>query len=141
MTASVTNATPPYKTPDKMDATFKLRAEPASVRAARELTDVVLMSWALHYLSDPARLIVSELFTNAARAAPGVELYLLLDNEVRTVRLGVWDPSPAMPVMGGPDLDDESGRGLHIVAALADGHGVTLVSNPPGKVVWARLTI
>ncbi|MBC6467213.1 ATP-binding protein [Actinomadura alba] len=137
MDTSVINATSPYK----MDATFKLRAEPASVRTARELTDVVLMSWALRYLVDPAKLIVSELFTNAARAAPGEDLYLLLDNEVRTVRLGVWDSSPAMPVIEGHDLEDESGRGLHIVAALADGHGVAPVSNPRGKVVWARLTI
>jgi hypothetical protein len=125
---------------DRLDAQFRLRAVPESSRVARELTDVVLMSWALRHLMEPARLIVCELFTNALRATAEDDVFLLLKREVTSISIGVWDSSPAMPVMGACDPDDESGRGLYIVAALADDHGCYRVGRPNGKIVWARLT-
>ncbi|MPY63287.1 ATP-binding protein, partial [Streptomyces spongiae] len=38
-----------------------------------------------------------------------------------------------------PDSASESGRGLHLVAALADDWGVTPRPTAPGKTVWAEL--
>jgi anti-sigma regulatory factor (Ser/Thr protein kinase) len=125
----------------KMSAKFTLCAEPENVKMARELTEVTILSWSLRYLLENARLISSELFTNALRAARSTDLYLLLAHEVTAIRLGVWDPSPNLPVMGLCDPREESGRGLHIVATLADDHGCYRVENPPGKVVWATLNI
>jgi anti-sigma regulatory factor (Ser/Thr protein kinase) len=125
----------------KTSVRFTLCAEPENVQAARELTDVTILHWGLRPLLENARLIVSELFTNAVRAARSADLYLLLTHEHTAIRLGVWDPSPDLPVMVACDPRDESGRGLHIVAALSDDHGCHRVDDPPGKVVWAALHI
>ncbi|GAA2105765.1 ATP-binding protein [Actinomadura alba] len=118
---------------------FRLDAIPENVRVARELADVVLLGWALRHLMEPARLIVSELFTNALDATPGGDVFLLFAREAASVSIGLWDSSPAMPIAGACDPGDESGRGLHIVAALADDHGAYPVRRPNGKLVWARL--
>jgi hypothetical protein len=125
----------------KAEAKFSLRAVPENVRMARELTDVVLISWALRPLLEPARLIVSELFTNALHATPGGDLFLLLKHEISSVSIGVWDSSRDMPIMRSCDAEEESGRGLHIVAALADDHGTYRVREPTGKIAWARLNL
>ncbi|MBC6459723.1 ATP-binding protein [Actinomadura sp. HBU206391] len=111
------------------------------MKMARELTEVTLLHWALPHLLADARLIVSELFTNALHAARGTDLRLLLTHEETAVRSGIWDPNPEPPIIGVCDPLEESGRGLHIVAALADDHGWHRVDSPPGKVVWASLNI
>jgi len=50
-------------------------------------------------------------------------------------RLEVTDTDPALPMS--PDTaTDDGGRGLHIVAALADDWGVE--HHRPGKTVWAE---
>lgn len=90
---------------------------------------------------EDARLIVSELFTNAVNAAPGVTAALYLDYEGRELRLGVWDPSAEEPVMGVLDTEEESGRGLYIVEALSIRHGYHRHRSAPGKVVWAALKV
>lgn len=123
----------------KSDTRFRLRGEPENVVMTRELTDVTLTSWALPHLIPDAKLIVAELFTNALRVARHLDLFLCLSREDETVCLGVWDPSPLMPVMGRCDPSKTSGRGLSIVAALTDTHGCHSVGTPPGKVVWARM--
>jgi hypothetical protein len=40
-----------------------------------------------------------------------------------------------------PDSSSESGRGLHLVAALSDDWGVTPRPAAPGKTVWAELHV
>lgn len=51
------------------------------------------------------------------------------------VVLMVWDPSSAVPVVKSPGLDDEGGRGLHLVEALATKWGHRWLTGG-GKVVW-----
>jgi hypothetical protein len=48
----------------------------------------------------------------------------------------VADASSAVPVPRKPDLLDETGRGLHVIAALSDQWGYT-TSGDMGKVIWA----
>ncbi|MCW2901018.1 MAG: serine/threonine protein phosphatase [Streptosporangiaceae bacterium] len=125
----------------RSEVKFKFRAAPENVRTVRELTGAVLISWALRHLMEPAKLVVSELFTNALHATPGKDTFLLFKQEITSISIGVWDSSPEMPVMGACDLQGESGRGLYIVAALADDHGAYRVGDPNGKIVWARLDL
>ncbi|MFL5997044.1 MAG: ATP-binding protein [Streptomyces sp.] len=67
-------------------------------------------------------------------------LVLSLDDSARTLRIAMSDARgecrPAMPPERGPD--DESGRGLLPVDALADRWG-TEPRPPSGKTVWAEL--
>ena len=57
------------------------------------------------------------------------------------VALLVWDAiaAPPLPRAAGPD--DESGRGLAIVADLSTACGNYPAADPPGKVTWALITI
>ncbi|WP_324614332.1 hypothetical protein [Streptomyces sp. NRRL B-1140] len=48
---------------------------------------------------------------------------------------------PAASTPTSPDAESESGRGLLLVAALADAWGVTDPRGGPGKTVWASVSV
>ena len=52
----------------------------------------------------------------------------------------VSDGSKAVPVPKEPELFDETGRGLHVIAALSDQWGYT-TSVDMGKVIWALFSL
>jgi hypothetical protein len=60
---------------------------------ARELVDVTLRSWALRFLADPVKFIVTELFANATDETPGEDIWLLLSHEGGCLSIGVWTPA------------------------------------------------
>ncbi|MCX4550428.1 ATP-binding protein [Streptomyces sp. NBC_01387] len=116
---------------------------PGCVGQARADLRTALAGWGLSYLTDAAVLILSELLTNAGRHAvvsPGreIETRFLVGGGV--LRIEVHDASSVPPRMPVPDLEAPGGRGLLLVAALADdwGFGARL---GPGKVVWAELAL
>jgi anti-sigma regulatory factor (Ser/Thr protein kinase) len=100
-----------------------LAPKAASVPAARRHTRRTLTNWDLGPLADPAELVVSELVTNAVRAALAlaeplpVRLWLAADR-VR-VAIGVWDANPDPPLLARADDTDEGGRGLCLVEAIS----------------------
>jgi len=106
--------------------------------AARRFLDDVLRGWGHGAASDDARLVISELVTNAvihARSPFSVSVRAAAG----TLRLAVHDQSPAQPNPPGPDPGRASGRGLQLVCALARQWGIE--RRPPGKVIWAELPI
>lgn len=136
-------ASPDKTSPDKMKVMFSFVGTSDRVSEARALTEVTLMSWGLRPLVENARLIVSELVTNAVVATPGKVVLLVLAREKGAISLGVWDSGDTLPVMGEEipaDLYEESGRGLYLVAKLSDEHGSQRVETG-GKIIWARLKI
>jgi len=85
-----------------------------------------------------AGLIVSELATNAlVHAGTGFKVTVEVGDDA--VLLRVADGSAHPPVLGELGLEETSGRGLGIVAALADAWGVTPEPDG-GKSVWATLS-
>ena len=101
----------------------RLALAPASVPAARRHTRRTLTAWDLGPMADPAELAVSELVTNAIRAALAVaspqpvRLWLAADR-VR-VAIAVWDGNPDPPLLARAGDTDEGGRGLCLVEAIS----------------------
>lgn len=101
-------------------------------------------------LADDAVLIVNELVTNAVvHAGTTVELLCRLEEsaqgEPAALVIEVSDHHPARAVRGEPhgvaerSGTPEFGRGLHLVAALAERWGITYLAAL--KTVWARLPV
>ncbi|MFE0730232.1 ATP-binding protein [Streptomyces antibioticus] len=87
---------------------------------------------------DLARLVVSELVTNALRHAPGpVRLRLRL--AASAVEIAVWDGDPALPRPCVPDPTRVGRHGLEIVRAVADEFHA--VRETAGKRVVVRLRL
>ncbi|MFP3987133.1 ATP-binding protein [Streptomyces sp. E11-3] len=97
-------------------------------------------------LSDSVALIVAELAANAVTHGrlPGRDFRLGLECGARMVRIEVSDARggggvvPVEPPV--PSGDDDSGRGLCLVAALASRWGVADRLGP-GKTVWAEVDV
>jgi len=51
----------------------------------------------------------------------------------------VWDENTGLPVLTRASLDDDSGRGLMLVAALSQQWGWDLSRQGTGKIVWALI--
>ena len=130
-----------------------LAATPAAVGCSRQLVHLTLSRWGLAPLIEDAELVVSELVTNAVRATgltdarprwaglgglATIEIRVLL--HPASVIAEVWDRDPAPPVRHDAASDEESGRGLAVVAALCKQWDYGLLSCG-GKVVWAELAI
>ncbi|MDX2682461.1 ATP-binding protein [Streptomyces sp. NY05-11A] len=114
-------------------------------RLARLLAVERLTAWEMSPgVIERAEHVVAELAANAALhgRVQGRDflLALTLDDAVGTLRIAVSDTRgecrPAIPQGQGPD--DESGRGLLLVDALADRWG-TEPRPPSGKTVWAEI--
>ncbi|MGI8335283.1 ATP-binding protein [Actinomadura scrupuli] len=117
--------------------TMVLEPVPEAVGQARDLVGTVFAGWGLD--ADTARLIVSELATNAVRVCAPDQYVVVrahLTGSVPTIE--VWDCSDETPVAGDPGLTDESGRGLLLVGLLSSRWGVR-PRTEGGKVVWAEL--
>ena len=126
---------------DEGIAQFNLEAEPSVVSRGRALVAATLAEWSVQHLLEDAKLIAAELISNAVAATPGKEIRLIMCREARAVTLRVWDSSPDAPRMEPYGPYDETGRGMHIVAALAHEHGSFPATGSEGKFVWARLKI
>jgi anti-sigma regulatory factor (Ser/Thr protein kinase) len=114
-------------------------AEAAAVPSARRQVREALADWGLISLADDMALLVSELVANAAQHADG-PVTLTLQQLGRAVLLEVKDSSPECPVPRRPDDHAETGRGLQLVASVADDWGFRTGHGAPGKTVWCRLS-
>lgn len=113
------------------------RRERRSIPATRQFVREAVIDWALADRLDDVLLCVSELATNALvhGVPPGrgyrLRLWLLADG---VFRIEVHDSGDGRPSVREPY--GESGRGLMLVAALADKWGVG--ERDPGKIVWCE---
>jgi histidine kinase-like protein len=122
--------------------TLTLAPEPESPSLARDLIGGACLAWELPELLHPARLVVSELVTNAIEHAR-TAITVSVSRRGAGIHLTVTDGEPALPRMRKParprpgrPLDDR-GRGLRVVTAAADAWGA--LPTATGKVVWATL--
>ncbi|GAA4605608.1 anti-sigma regulatory factor (Ser/Thr protein kinase) [Actinoplanes octamycinicus] len=129
-----------------------LAPDPASAAVARELVTAACREWALEPLLPYARLVASELVTNAAEHA-GTTVDLVVTRlgpqqrgkspHQHYLHLAVYDRSPELPrpVHDGDTLPDGAltlrGVGLHVVGQAAWTWGA--LPTRTGKVVWATI--
>jgi anti-sigma regulatory factor (Ser/Thr protein kinase) len=125
----------------KRDFRLKIKAVPEAASQARMFVEVAFTRWALYRLIEDAKLIVSELISNSVVVTPGDDVWVLLTQGRDAVWICVWDSSPVLPEVRACDPESEGGRGLRIVAAVADGNGAFRLGDPRGKITWARLKI
>ncbi|GHI04733.1 ATPase [Streptomyces cellostaticus] len=122
------------------------RRDRRTVRLARKFAQEALTDWALAERSDDVLLCVSELATNAllhgVPVGRGFVLRLTLHTD-GVLRAEVHDSGPGevRAPDAAPDASPESehGRGLLLVAALADKWGVG--ERNPGKIVWCECAV
>ncbi|WP_043618016.1 ATP-binding protein [Nonomuraea candida] len=116
---------------------YLLPSAPSGVGEARSLVRAELGRWGLAHVMDDCLLIVSELVTNAVRHG-GSAYTLRLEERAGRLHGEVFDPGEGVPCRRSPGVEALSGRGLQIVAAIADDWGVTRADN--GKLVWFALS-
>ncbi|MCX4564398.1 ATP-binding protein [Streptomyces phaeochromogenes] len=95
-----------------------------------------LRRWGRPGLAEYAELLATELVTNAlkhGRGDVGVRMYPRADR----LRIEVRDGSYECPVPRTAALDDEDGRGLLLIAAIADDWGVS----HDGTTTWCTLPL
>jgi anti-sigma regulatory factor (Ser/Thr protein kinase) len=124
---------------------LETEACPAAVGCARRQARWVLAEWGLpDGLITDAETVTSELISNAVQAtvsadpAEPVALRLLANRERLVIE--AWDCHPGVPVQREASDEEESGRGLVIVAALAHRWGTRRLSAHV-KAVWAELPL
>ncbi|MFJ8076515.1 SpoIIE family protein phosphatase [Streptomyces sp. NPDC096176] len=111
--------------------------DPAAVAGMRAAVAEKLDDWGLSELAFAMELVISELLTNAIRhgSAP-VTMRLLRD---RTLTCEVTDGSSTAPHLRYAATMDEGGRGLFLIAQMAERWGTRYT--PQGKVIWAELAL
>jgi serine phosphatase RsbU (regulator of sigma subunit)/anti-sigma regulatory factor (Ser/Thr protein kinase) len=115
-------------------ASWHLPAQARAVSAAREAVAGQLDTWGLADRTFATELITSELVTNALRHASEPITLRLIRN--RALICEVSDGSHTAPHVRQARPLDEGGRGLHLVAQLANRWGTRYTDT--GKTIWAE---
>lgn len=114
-----------------------LEGEPASASRARRFLGENLTTWGAPSFEDDARVVITELVTNAVlHARTAVAVSVALGNG--RLRIEVRDGSAREPVCRHHSATATTGRGLSLIGQLSDDWGVEPRDN--GKVVWAELS-
>lgn len=123
----------------------ELPAEASSAAAARAAVRSLLVGPGLQGRTRPDQqaldrvlLLTSEVVTNAILHAR-TPLRLTASVERGQVRVGVYDSLRLVPRVRAYRADAGTGRGMHLVAALADQWGVEETSG--GKCVWFTVLV
>ncbi|MFE0629261.1 SpoIIE family protein phosphatase [Streptomyces sp. NPDC058864] len=115
-------------------ASWEIPKNPAAVASARAKAARQLTAWGLEELTFTTELVVSELVTNAIRYGSDPVLLRLIRD--RTLICEVFDGSSTSPHMRHARTTDEGGRGLFLIAQVAERWGARYGRG--GKTVWSE---
>jgi serine phosphatase RsbU (regulator of sigma subunit) len=120
--------------PDQQVATWRLPADPKSVRRARDAAGRQLDEWGLEELAFGTELVISELVTNALlHGSAPITLRLVKDS---VLVCEISDCSHTAPHPRHARDFDEGGRGLELVAQLTTRWGTRYTDD--GKTIWTE---
>ncbi|GAA1255489.1 hypothetical protein GCM10009677_01710 [Sphaerisporangium rubeum] len=115
---------------------WDLPQDPAIAGKARAMAGEAVDTWGISWAHDDVVTVVGELLANAlTHGEPPVRLSLWTDR--RHLWVQVTDHGARRPRRLRLDVEAVHGRGMAIVAALADDTGVAPLTDSPGKAVWA----
>ncbi|MGD6753412.1 ATP-binding protein [Streptomyces sp. BH105] len=119
--------------------------QPVSVGQARSFVAAALTGWEPDDRLDDVKVCVSELATNAIRhgSRVGRGFFVRVTSRDERLRVEVRDGGSSdgqAPYVKEPAADVDSGRGLYLVATLADDWGVNRHEGP-GHTVWAEFKV
>ncbi|WUJ12171.1 ATP-binding protein [Actinoplanes sp. NBC_00393] len=126
--------------PTTSQVRLQLPPVPASVANARQIVGAACTEWGMTALLPRARLVVSELVTNAVvHVGSPIDVVISHRGTLRraasrgatSLHLAVYDHDPRMPPPSG------NGKGLRLVTVASQAWGV--LPTRVGKVVWAIL--
>lgn len=126
-----------HRLPGKNIATWTESRDLSAVAACRRRTSRQLEDWDLESHVFTAEMIVSELVTNVIRHTGGAPTVRLIRDRALTIE--VADEATTSPHLRHARAQDENGRGLFIIATLAQRWGTRYT--PYGKVVWVEEAI
>uniref|UniRef100_UPI0006E22787 ATP-binding protein n=1 Tax=Streptomyces graminilatus TaxID=1464070 RepID=UPI0006E22787 len=125
--------------------TWQLPHTPRSAPRARALLRTHLTDWKIDgEVAETAELLLSELFTNSLRHAstpPGREIGVRFATYDDRLRVEVADANNGRPDPRQARPEDEGGRGLVLVQALAERWGCCPRRHGIGKTTWVELTL
>ncbi|MFI1801722.1 PAS domain S-box protein [Streptomyces sp. NPDC020379] len=119
-------------------ASTELPSEPGAAAAGRRFVAEALTTWNCSEALDDARLLTSEVLTNALSHAAG-PIQLRVRRSIDALTIEVTDHNPQPPQLRLTEEGDESGRGLLLVDALADSWGTRPLDR--GKTIWFTLRL
>lgn len=119
--------------------------ERRSIPVVRKFARKALVEWECESRMGDVLLCVTELATNALRhgvpPGRGFKVHIYLERIENALRVELHDSGDGevCPADELPGAEDEGGRGLLLVAALADKWGVG--ERNPGKIVWCEFDL
>ncbi|MGW7367240.1 SpoIIE family protein phosphatase, partial [Streptomyces sp. NPDC054841] len=119
--------------PDRV-AEWSVPSDPSAVAGMRAAAGRTLSDWGLSELAFGTELILSELLTNAIRYGSQPIRVRLLHDQGLTCE--VADGSSTSPHLRYAATTDEGGRGLFLVAQIAERWGTRYTAE--GKIIWAE---
>lgn len=125
-------------TEPQLRCVLPFEAAPAEVGLLRRTAAKQLSRWGVPVAIDEAELLVTELATNVVKhVGVGSSATLVLEWGRGRLRVEVHDKSPVLPSTRTADCEQECGRGLHLVSAMAADWGAVLTA--AGKAVWCEV--
>lgn len=112
-------------------------ADAAWPQRLRRIVRASLTHWGRPDLIETAELLLTELATNALRHASGLDIGVRVCLQGGHLVIEVNDGSPTRPELRQAQPNDENGRGLFLVEAMADSWGVSL----DGTTTWCTLPL
>ncbi|MFD8630693.1 ATP-binding protein [Streptomyces sp. NPDC059533] len=124
------------------EVTLPVTGTPEGAASARRQVMNEVRGWHRGFGDDglhSAEAVAGELLANAVQHTSGGGASVTARLQEGRLRVEVCDQSAALPHERRPRTDAEDGRGLLIIAALADRHGVE--QNASGKSCWAEFDL
>ncbi|MGY1823869.1 ATP-binding protein [Geodermatophilus sp. SYSU D00079] len=121
-----------------LSAVIDLTPVPSSVRVARRVVQDLLPAWGAPHDVEDAALLTTEVVTNVVDHVGGEASFALeVTLSDRWLRIAVVDGSAVQPLVRELDVAGARGRGMRMVAGIADRWGVE--PHGDGKRVWFEL--
>ncbi|MFI0188595.1 ATP-binding protein [Streptomyces sp. NPDC017082] len=132
-----------HGTPSPAEVQVAMTPSPTCAGQARRIADALMRKWAVPaLLTGDVRLVVTELVTNAFLHSGTDVITLSIAVQGGLLRIDVRHGVPRhRPVLRRPRDDDEHGRGLLLVEAIADNRQGAWGVSCDGTTTWCELRV